>query len=106
MSAFSFRTVSATSRLSDVIAVLQRAMLGGLNATGTLTLAASPATTTTVMDKRISSQSAIVLTPTSSNAAAAVSGTWVSATSAGISFTLTHASSSASDRSFNYAIIG
>lgn len=67
---------------------------------GTVTLTAS-ATTTTVTDKSITSESVIALMPTTANAAAALGTTYVSARSKG-SFTLTHANNAQTDRTFGW----
>jgi hypothetical protein len=77
---------------------------GRSNAVGTLTLRASQ-TTTEVMDKRVGLDSVIMLMPTTANAAAALSTTYVSARSQG-SFELTHASNGQTDKTFGYAIKG
>lgn len=105
MSQFNFRTVNAFSTLREVIEVLKRAMLGGLNCTGTVTLTAN-AGTTTIQDKRISSQSAVVLTPTTANAAGALATTYASTITPGDSFVLTHTNNAQADKTFNYAILG
>lgn len=77
---------------------------GKLSSVGTVTLTAS-STTTTLMDKRIGATSKIFLSPTTANAAAAVGGLYVSATTKNQA-TLTHASNSQSDRVFGYVVLG
>jgi hypothetical protein len=76
-------------------------------ATGTVTLAVSPATSTTVTDSNCSSTSVPLLVPKTAHAAAEDgNGTrYVSAVAEG-SFTITHASSSQTDRTYLYALFG
>lgn len=77
---------------------------GRLDATGTLTLAAG-VTTTTVQDPAFISSQVPLLVPATANAAAALSGLYVSARAPG-SFTLTHASAGTTDRTFLYVRLG
>jgi hypothetical protein len=90
----------------QVAAVVNRLAQGKLNCTGSLTLAASAASTT-IDDPRATAGSVILLMPTTANAAAELgNGTLhVSARAKG-SFTLTHANNAQPDRSFDYAMIG
>jgi LDH2 family malate/lactate/ureidoglycolate dehydrogenase len=83
---------------------IQQLAAGRSNATGTVTLTES-ATTTAVTDANFAAGSTVMLTPTTSNAAAALGTTYVSARANG-SFTLTHANNSQTDRTFLYAIQG
>ena len=79
---------------------------GKINAAGTVTLGASAATTT-VTDYRVGSESVIVFTPTTENAAAEQGGgTMFLSARAKQSFTLTHANNSQTDRTFIYIVIG
>jgi len=76
------------------------------NNTGTLTLTANSATTT-VPNSMVTATSKILITPTSANAAAdqgSATGVWVSARSAGTSFTLTHPNNANADKTFDYEI--
>ena len=76
-------------------------------AVGTVTLAVSPATTTTVSFENCSENSHVFLTPKTANAAAEVGGgtLYVSSVSNG-SFTLTHSASASNDRTFGFAVFG
>ena len=80
-------------------------MNGKTNNTGTVTLAASSATTTTLDNALISPESVIVLMPTTANAAAWMNDVFVSARTSG-SATLTHTANSATDRTYAFAVIG
>ena len=62
-------------------------------------------TTTTITDERIGTESCLPFMPTTANAAAAVSTTYVSARGKGTA-TLTHANNAQTDRTFVYAVIG
>lgn len=77
---------------------------GKLDVIGTVTLAAS-ATTTTVSDNKFESGMVPLFVPTTSNAAGALSGLYVSARTKG-EFTLTHASTATTDRTFLYVRLG
>lgn len=96
--------------LSNPDAVLQSLLLsttlnevlkGRANNTGTLTLAAG-VTTTVVADNLFQSDMVPLMTPTTSNAATALATTYVSVRANG-SFTLTHANTGTTDRTFLYA---
>jgi hypothetical protein len=75
------------------------------NASGIVTLAVSPATTTTVVSPVCSPTSGVQLTPMTADAAAALTATYVSATSKG-QFTIAHANSAQVDRTFFYRVHG
>lgn len=79
---------------------------GRSNAFGSVTLTVSAATTT-VSDKNCSAESTPILAPTTANAAAEVgNGTiYISAVANG-SFTITHANSATTGRTFRYALHG
>lgn len=84
-----------------VIATTVNELLKGrANNAGSLTLAAG-ATTTVVLDNLFNSDMVPLLTPTTSNAAAALGTTYVSSRDNG-SFTLTHANNAQTDRTFLY----
>lgn len=86
--------------------IFQRDNPGKLNCTGTMTLQPGQAGTT-VSDSRTTAGSFIGLAPLTANAAAEIAaGTLFVATRASGSFTLTHANSGLSDRSFAYVVIG
>lgn len=71
---------------------------------GTATLTANSATTT-LTDSRIGPKSFIGFMPTTSNAAAALSGLYVTGRGDGVA-TLNHANNAQSDRTFTYTVIG
>lgn len=86
---------------------LQKYGSGGANnlSVGTLTLTANSATTVVTDVPFIAANSSVLLTPTSSTAAADVtSGVFVSAISAGTSFTITHPNNANANKTFNYMI--
>jgi len=89
-----------------VILSLQQLAAGRSNAVGTVTLATGAATTV-VTDQNCAAGSTPVLTPATANAATEVgNGTlYVSAVGNG-SFTITHANSATTGRTFYYAFIG
>jgi hypothetical protein len=92
--------------LKKIVLALQQLAAGRSNAIGTVTLATGVATTV-VTDKNCSAGSTPLLTPVTANAAAEVgNGTiYVSAVANG-SFTVTHASSATTGRTFLYALHG
>ncbi len=83
---------------------LNRAIRGNLDAVGTFTLAAG-VTTTTVTDNLFYFDQVVVWSPTTANAAAALAGLYISARANG-SFTLTHANTGTTDRTFFYVRLG
>lgn len=84
--------------------VLNNAMQGKLNNTGTLTLTANAASTT-LTDARIGANSTILLMATTANAAGALATTYFSGFVDG-SCTVNHANNAQVDRTFRYAVIG
>jgi hypothetical protein len=90
----------------QIAAVVNRLGQGKLNCTGSITLAASAASTT-VADPRASGTSVVLLMPRTANAAAEIgNGTlYVSGRTKG-SFTIAHANNAQADRTFDYAVIG
>ena len=96
----------AETDLKKVIRALQQLAAGRSNATGTVTLATS-ASTTVVSDPNCAAGTVPHLTPASANAATEVgNGTiYVSAVANG-SFTITHANSATTGRTFLYALQG
>lgn len=79
---------------------------GKINAAGEVTLSASTASTT-VTDYRVGSESVIVFTPTTANAAAEQgAGTMYLSARSKQSFTITHANNAQTDRTFIYLVIG
>jgi hypothetical protein len=92
--------------LKKIILAIQQLAAGRSNAVGTVTLTLGAATTV-VTDKNCAIGSTPLLTPTTANAAAEVgNGTmYISAVVNG-SFTITHANSTITGRTFSYAIHG
>jgi len=92
--------------LKKIVLALQQLAAGRSNAVGTVTLATGVATTV-VTDKNCAAGSTPLLTPVTANAATEFgNGTiYVSAVANG-SFTLTHASSATTGRTFLYALHG
>lgn len=88
----------------EIAAVLQGAMQGKLNNTGSLTLTANAATTT-LTDPRIGNNSAILLMPATANAAAAIATTYFDTFADG-SCTVHHANNANADKTFVYCVIG
>lgn len=76
---------------------------GRSNAHGTFTLTAG-VTSTVVTNANCAAASCVKITPTTANAAAALATTYI--TAANGSFTVTHANSAQTDRTFTYAIQG
>lgn len=89
------------SRLFDSI---ENLLKGRSRNAGTLTLTAN-VTSTTVTNVLFESTQVPVLVPMTSNAAAALATTYVSARTKD-SFTLTHANAATTDRTFGYIFVG
>lgn len=87
----------------QVASVVNLIVDGKINAFGSFTLIANQ-TTTVVTDLRAGSNSIINFTPTTSNAAAALTTTFISER-AKQSFTITHSNNSQTDKTYNYIII-
>lgn len=96
--------VDGTNDQRQVATVVRNLVDGKINSTGTVTLTAS-ASSTDVSDQRVGGDSVVLLMPTTSNAAAALATTFVSAR-AKQSFTVSHASNAQTDRTFSYVILG
>jgi hypothetical protein len=92
--------------LKKIVLAVQQLAAGRSNAVGTVTLATGTATTN-VTDKNCAAGSTPLLTPATANAATeAGNGTmYVSAVANG-SFTIAHANSATTGRTFLYAILG
>lgn len=84
-----------------IATTVNEVLKGRANNTGTLTLEEN-VTTTVVEDNLFQSGQVPLLVPTTANAAAALANTYVSARANG-SFTLTHANTATTDRTFLYA---
>ncbi|HVR65133.1 MAG TPA: hypothetical protein VMT98_00725 [Verrucomicrobiae bacterium] len=90
----------------EIAEVVNRMLTGGLNNSGSVTLAAG-VSATVVGDPRVSGSSTILLWPTTTNAAAELgAGTIHTSAKAKGGFTLTHANNGLTDRKFDYAILG
>lgn len=103
-------TTSANWRewLTKVSTTLNEVLRGRLNVVGTFTLS-SGATSSTLTDDRISLNSAIVLSPTTANAAAELGNGTLYISEANRnngSVVITHANNAQTDRIFRFAIIG
>ena len=86
----------------DVAEVVNNAVNGKTNNTGTVTLAAST-TTTTLNDERLGFDSVILLSPLTANAAA--QNPYISTKAKG-SVVITHTSVASADLNFDYIIVG
>lgn len=95
-------SISASSR--EITERVNRLIQGKMNAVTTVTLTAG-ATTTTLTDARIGAQTYIGFSPTTANAAAALTNLYVSAKATG-SATLTHSNTGTTDRTFDVLLIG
>lgn len=102
MTAFSVSTQEKD--LAKYALAIQAALNGRSNATGSVTLAASAASTT-VAAPNCAAQSAVFLFPRSANAAAALASTFISAVGKQ-SFTISHANNTQTDRTFFYVCLG
>lgn len=87
----------------QVSEVVRGLMDGKSNNTGTVTLTTT--TSTLLSDPRIGYDSVIMFSPLTSTAAGFLSGLYVSARAQGEA-TLTHASTTASDRLYAYVVVG
>jgi hypothetical protein len=83
---------------------IQQLFSGRSNATGSVTLAAGAASTV-VSPPNCAQQSAVFLFPKTANGAAALATTFISAVGKQ-SFTISHANSAQTDRSFFYVCLG
>src|SRR6476661_2207384 len=92
--------------LKKIVLAIQQLAAGRSNAVGTVTLATGAATTV-VSDKNCAAGSTPLLTATTANAATEVgSGTIYVSTVTNGSFTITHANSATTGRTFLYALVG
>ena len=88
----------------QVAEIVNNLVEGKSNNSGTITLAAGSATTTTISDERIGYNSIILLMPTTANAASSLTNVYVSARSQG-SATLTHSANTNTDKTYGYIIV-
>ena len=96
--------VSAPGFVSRLADTLDAALNGYTRNQGAVTLTAN-VTTTAVDNPLFESHQTVVLSPLTANAAGALSTTYISARTKG-QFTLTHASTASTDRSFDYIFVG
>jgi hypothetical protein len=90
----------------EVSLVVNNILAGKLNSTGTVTLAANAATTV-VADDRAGYESVILFMPTTAAAASEQAGGAMFVSSRGKqTFTVTHANTTSTTRTFDYIIIG
>ena len=107
MATTNFRRLSPLANDAREVATIVNNILDGMiNATGTVTLTASAASTA-VTEDRAGATSVILFMPTTANAAAeqAAGGMYVSSRGKQ-TFTITHANNTQSDRTFDYIVIG
>jgi len=90
----------------EIALVVNSILDGKINATGSVTLTASAASTA-VTEDRAGDDSVILFMPTTANAASeqAAGGMYVSSRGKQ-TFTITHANNAQSDRTFEYVVIG
>lgn len=86
-----------------ILSVLNNMMIGKTNNTGSFTVTAN-AVSTTVIDDKVSPNSVITLMPTTANAAAGLTATYI--TPGEDQFVVTHANNAQSDRTYKYVITG
>lgn len=95
--------------LKKIILAIQQLAAGRSNAVGTVTLATSAATTVVAPTQSgmIAPGSTVILTPTTANAATEVgNGTMYVSTVAKDTFTITHANSATTGRTFLWSVVG
>ena len=96
----------AETDLRKIILAVQQLAAGRSNAVGQVTLATGSATTV-VNDANCAPGSSVLFTPVTANAAAeAGNGTMYLSSVSNKSFTITHANSGTTGRTFLYAILG
>lgn len=90
-----------------VLPIVSNILRGKLNCTYNVTLAVSPATSTTIQTEIGTADSEVFLTPRTATAATAVGAGVIRATCAdGGLVTITHDASAAADRVFGVAVLG
>jgi hypothetical protein len=98
------REPAANSDIDEIRDAVRQLVRGRSNATGTVTL--TPGATTTVVSApfNVSARSRVGMSPTTANAAAALTTTfWVAGNG---SFTITHANNAQADRTFIWSAQG
>ena len=87
----------------EISEVVNNAMNGKTNNTGSITLASGGATSTVIYDERIGFDSVVLLTPTTLNAAGYA---YYVDTNAKGSITIRHAANIIAGRTFRYLVVG
>lgn len=90
-----------TDHRRNIAQAVNQLIEGKTNAAGAFTLTAN-VTSTIVTNERVSESSHVSITATSANAAAALSGLYI--TSGSGQFTVTHASTATTDRTYTYLV--
>lgn len=90
--------------LREIALAVNLLIYGRSNAIGQFTLTAGQSSTE-IIDLNVGTDSRILLTPITANAAAALSTTYFSIITKG-TFTINHANNGQTDRTFKYGIIG
>ena len=98
------RNAASQTWVRRIAEIVNQILTGKQNVARQTTLLANSATTT-VIDARISAESALLFSPLTANAAAAMGGLYVSARQSGQA-TLTHANNAQTDRQYVMVIIG
>ena len=93
----------AGSTPREISEVVNNAMNGKTNNTGSITLAVGGATSTVIYDERIGFDSVVLLTPTTSGASGYA---YYVDTNAKGSITIRHAANSTAGRTFKYLVVG
>lgn len=93
----------AGSTPREISEVVNNAMNGKTNNTGSITLAVGGATSTVIYDERIGFDSVVLLTPTTLGASGYV---YYVDTNAKGSITIRHAANSTAGRTFRYLVVG
>lgn len=88
-------------QLADAIADIAN---GKINSVGSVTLNANQ-TTTAIDDRRIGTDSVIILVPRTENAAGVLAQPWISALTK-FQATITHQNDASTDRTFDYVVLG
>jgi len=87
----------------EISEVVNNAMNGKTNNTGTITIAVASATSTVINDERIGFDSVVTLTPTTSSASGYA---YYLDTNAKGSITIRHAANTTAGRTFKYVVVG
>lgn len=92
---------------ATIVQAIRQLMEGRNNATGTVTLAVAPATTTAVPAPNCAPGCIVLLMQQTANAAAAIPTTYILAANVvQQQFTITHAASAQTDRTFGWVALG